>query len=211
ITLQAGSSGRGSGGMILNLEFPTTTDMDSNTKDAPGITVPGVPTSGTITYNALFADAVLANSNQRKPVDPQNLTDVKIAFFPDSISHSYDFCIKSIVPIMTAPNPVVATGSYGPTWNNQQPQAVNGINGYAVQSAPFPTNGNPMTMQVSAVSGGVGVTYTTGSGSRCGEEPSAAPSGSLTRREADARPRTMAPDPSPPSSAAGVPATTASS
>ena len=25
---------------------------------------------------------------------------------------------------------------------------MNGINGYAVQSAPFPTNGNPMTMQV---------------------------------------------------------------
>ena len=165
ITLQAGSSGRGSGGMILNLEFPTTTDMDSNTKDAPGITVPGVPTSGTITYNALFADAVLANSNQRHAVDPANLTDVKIAFFPDSISHSYDFCIKSVVPIMTAPNPVVASGNYGPTWNNQQPQAVNGINGYAVQSAPFPQNGNPMTMQVNVPSGGgVGFTYTTGSG-----------------------------------------------
>jgi hypothetical protein len=56
----------------------------------------------------------------------------------------------------------VATGSYGPTWNNQQPQAVNGINGYAVQSAPFPTNGNPMTMQVNAVAGGVGFTYTAG-------------------------------------------------
>ena len=83
-----------------------------------------------------------------------NLTDVKIAFFPDSITHSYDFCIKSIVPIMTAPNPVVATGNYGPTWNNQQPQAVNGINGYTVQSAPFPQNGNPMTMQVKATSGG---------------------------------------------------------
>jgi hypothetical protein len=165
ITLQSGSSGRGSGGMILNLEYPTTTDLDPNTKDAPGITVPGVPASGMITYNALFADAVLANNaNNRKPVDPQNLTDVKIAFFPDSISHSYDFCIKSVVPIMTAPNPVVATGSYGPTWNNQQPQAVNGINGYAVQSAPFPQNGNPMTMQVNVVSGGVGFTYTTGGG-----------------------------------------------
>jgi hypothetical protein len=165
ITWRPDASGKGSGGMILNLEFPTTTDMDSNTKDAPGITVPGVPTSGTITYNALFADAVLANSNQRHAVDPANLTDVKIAFFPDSISHSYDFCIKSVVPIMTAPNPVVASGNYGPTWNNQQPQAVNGINGYAVQSAPFPQNGNPMTMQVNVPSGGgVGFTYTTGSG-----------------------------------------------
>jgi hypothetical protein len=46
-------------------------------------------------------------------VDPANLTDVKIAFFPDSISHTYDFCIKSIVPLTTAPNPVVATGTYG--------------------------------------------------------------------------------------------------
>jgi hypothetical protein len=129
------------------------------------VTVPGVPTTGTITYNALFADSVLANNkNNHKPVDPANLTDVKIAFFPDSIQHSYDFCIKSIVPIMTAPNPVVATGNYGPTWNNQKPQAVNGVNGYAVQSAPFPTNGNPMTMQVMATSGGVGFTYNTGGG-----------------------------------------------
>jgi hypothetical protein len=166
ITLQSGSSGRGTGGMILNLEYPTTTDMDTNTQDAPGITVPGVPTSGTITYNALFADAVLANNKtMNRPVDPQNLTDVKIAFFPDSIQHSYDFCIKSVVPLMTAPNPLVASGNYGPTWNNQQPQAVNGINGYAVQSAPFPQNGNPMTMQVTVPSGGgVGFTYTTGGG-----------------------------------------------
>jgi hypothetical protein len=165
ITLAPGASGKGSGGMILNLEYPTSTDLDPQTKDAPGITVPGVPATGTITYNALFADSVLANNaNNRKPVDPANLTDVKIAFFPDSISHSYDFCIKSVVPIMTAPNPVVAAGNYGPTWNNQQPQAVNGINGYAVQSAPFPTNGNPMTMQVKATSGGVGFSYSTGGG-----------------------------------------------
>ncbi len=165
VTLAPGASGKGSGGMILNLEYPTSTDLDSQTKDAPGITVPGVPTSGSITYNALFADSVLANnSNNRHPVDPANLTDVKIAFFPDSISHSYDFCIKSIVPLMTAPSPVVATGAYGPTWNNQQPQAVNGINGYAVQSAPFPQNGNPMTMQVSATASGVGFSYNAGSG-----------------------------------------------
>src|SRR5450631_1560604 len=165
ITLAPGASGKGSGGMILNLEYPTSTDLDSQTKDAPGVTVPGVPTTGTITYNALFSDSVLANNaNNRHAVDPANLTDVKIAFFPDSISHSYDFCIKSIVPIMTAPNPVVATGTYGPTWTNQQPQATNGINGYAVQSAPFPTNGNAMTMQVKATSGGVGFTYTPGGG-----------------------------------------------
>jgi len=124
-----------------------------------------VPASGTVTYNALFTDSVLANNkNNRHPVDPANLTDVKIAFFPDSVSHSYDFCIKSIVPLMTAPSPVVPTGAYGPTWNNNQPQAVNGINGYAVQSAPFPTNGNPMTMQVSATASGVGFTYNTGGG-----------------------------------------------
>jgi hypothetical protein len=165
ITLVPGASGKGSGGMILNLEYPTSTDLDSQTKDAPGITVPGVPTSGSVTYNALFSDSVLANNaNNRHSVDPANLTDVKVAFFPDSISHSYDFCIKSVVPIMSAPNPVVATGTYGPTWTNQQPQAVNGINGYAVQSAAFPTNGNPMTMQVKATSGGVGFTYTAGGG-----------------------------------------------
>src|SRR4029079_6532689 len=114
-----------------------------------------------------FADSVLANNaNNRKSVDAQNLTDVKSAFFPDSIEISYVCCIASVLPLMTAPNPVVATGSYGPTWNNQQPQAVNGINGYAVQSAPFPQNGNPMTMQVSATSGGVGFTYNAGGGSQ---------------------------------------------
>ena len=162
ITLTSGASGKGTGGMILNIEYPTSTDLDSNTKDAPGITVPGVGSTA-ITYNALFSDSVLANDKlQKHPVDPANLTDVKIAFFPDSTSHTYDFCIKSIVPLTTAPNPVVATGTYGPTWNNQMPQAVSGINGYAVQSAPFPQNGNAMTMQVKATSGGVGFTYTTG-------------------------------------------------
>ena len=162
ITLTSGASGKGTGGMILNIEYPTSTDLDSQTEDAPGITIPGVGSTA-ITYNALFSDSVLANNKlQKHPVDPANLTDVKIAFFPDSTSHTYDFCIKSIVPLTTAPNPVVATGTYGPTWNNQMPQAVNGINGYAVQSAPFPQNGNAMTMQVKATSGGVGFTYTTG-------------------------------------------------
>ncbi len=164
ITLAPGASGKGSGGMILNLEYPTSGDLDPQTKDAPGVTLPGVG-NAPITYNVLFADSVLANNaNNRFAVDPSKLTDVKLAFFPDSISHTYDFCIKSIVPLMTAPNPVVATGAYGPTWNNQKPQAVNGVNGYAVQSAPFPTNGNPMTMQVNATSGGVGFTYSAGSG-----------------------------------------------
>ncbi|MEO6602034.1 MAG: hypothetical protein ABIQ16_19295 [Polyangiaceae bacterium] len=164
ITLASGASGKGSGGMVLNLEYPTTTDLDPKTKDAPGVTLPGV--AGTEkTYNVLFSDSVLANNaTNRTTVDPTKLTDVKLAFFPDSVSHTYDFCIKSIVPLMSAPNPVVATGAYGPAWTNQLSQAVNGINGYAVQSAPFPMNGNPMTMQVSATAGGVGFTYTPGPG-----------------------------------------------
>jgi len=164
ITLTSGASGKGSGGMVLNLEYPTTANLDPQTKDGPGVTLPGV--GGTsVTYNVLFSDSVLANNkNNRTSVDPTKLTDVKLAFFPDSISHTYDFCIKSVVPLMSAPSPVVATGAHGPTWNNQLSQAVNGINGYAVQSAPFPTNGNPMTMQVSATAGGVGFTYTTGGG-----------------------------------------------
>ena len=164
ITLTAGASAKGSGGMVLNLEYPTSTNLDPQTKDAPGVTLPGLGSSA-ITYNVLFADSVLANNkNNRTSVDPTKLTDVKLAFFPDSISHTYDFCIKSIVPLTTAPSPVVAAGAYGPTWNNQLSQAVNGINGYAVQSAPFPTNGNPMTMDVSATAGGVGFKYSTGSG-----------------------------------------------
>ncbi|HET9954639.1 MAG TPA: hypothetical protein VFQ61_09045, partial [Polyangiaceae bacterium] len=164
VTLTSGPSGKGSGGMVLNLEYPTSNNLDPQTKDAPGVTLPGVG-STEITYNVLFADSVLANNPKTSTsVDPSKLTDVKLAFFPDSVQHAFDFCIKSIVPLMTAPNPVVPTGNYGPTWNNQKPQAVNGINGYAVQSAPFPTNGNPMTMQVKATAGGVGFSFTAGSG-----------------------------------------------
>ena len=166
ITIVSGASGVGTNGMVLNLEYPTPTDMDTNSQDAPGVTIPGV--AGTQkTYNVLFADAVLANNKtQHHPVDPNNLTDVKLAFFPDSIPHTFDFCIKSVVPLTAAsvPNPVVATGAYGPSWTNLLPQAVNGINGYAVQSAPFPMNGNAMTMQVNATAGGVGFTYNAGGG-----------------------------------------------
>ena len=73
--------------------------------------------SGTsITYNALFSDAVLANTAKYNySVDPKILTDIKIAIPKDTVSHTYDFCITKIVPITTAPNPVVATGAYGPT------------------------------------------------------------------------------------------------
>jgi hypothetical protein len=164
VTLAPGASGMGSGGMVLNLEYPTTDNLAPSTLDAPGVTLPGVGSTA-ITYNVLFADAVLANTSKANTsVDPTKLTDVKIAFFPDSVEHSYDFCIKSIVPLTTAPSPVVAAGAYGPTWSNKLPQAVNGINGYAVQSAPFPTDGNAMTMQVTATATGVGFSYKTGSG-----------------------------------------------
>jgi len=60
ITLVVRSHAQGaSGGMVLNIEYPTSTDLDSNTKDAPGITVPGVGSTA-ITINALFSDSVLA-------------------------------------------------------------------------------------------------------------------------------------------------------
>ena len=149
--------------MVLNLEYPTSNNLDPQTKDAPGVTLPGVGSTD-VTYNVLFSDAVLANNPKTSTsVDPSKLTDLKLAFFPDSIPHEFDFCIKSIVPLTTAPSPVVASGNYGPRWTNQKPQAVNGINGYAVQSAPFPGAGNPMTMQVKATAGGVGFTYEAGS------------------------------------------------
>jgi hypothetical protein len=167
ITFESGASNKGSNGMILDLEYPTTGDLDPNTKDAPGITLPGVAGSS-ITYNALFTDAVLANNiNHSLSVDPTTLTDVKVAFFPDSVSHTYDFCITKVEPLTQAqvPSPAVGTGNYGPAWNNETAQAVNGVNGYTVQSAPFATNGNPMTMQVTGgtTSGHVGFTYTPGS------------------------------------------------
>jgi len=160
ITLVSGPSGIGTNGMVLDVEYPNPNNL-SNTGDAPGVTVPGV--AGTMkTYNVLFADSVLANSLMRTSVDPTQLTDVKIAVHPDSVAHTYDFCIKSVVPLMGTP-PVVAAGAYGPSWTNQLPQAVNGVNGYAVQSAPFPLmTGNPMTMLVNVTATGVGFSYMAG-------------------------------------------------
>jgi hypothetical protein len=175
VTLTSGASGKGSGGSVLEIEFPTPNDIgDSNKKDTPGVTVPGV--AGTsVTYNALFADAVLANEPaHRKSVDPANLTDLKVIVLPDSQSRAFDFCITKIVPLMAAPSPVVAAGSYGPAWSNSTAQTVNGINGYAVQNAPFSMSGLPMTMQVMATSGGVGFTYTAKSGAS-GNTPAAFP------------------------------------
>src|SRR5450631_2396867 len=157
ITLTAGASGKGSGGSVVELEYPTPNDLDNpnTTKDAPGVTLPGV--AGTsVTYNALFSDAVLANNTTvRKTVDQANLTDVKLLIPPDSSSRSYDFCVTKVVPLMAAPSPVVPAGSYGPAWSNSTAQAVNAINGYTVQSAPFSMSGLPMSMQVMATSGGV--------------------------------------------------------
>jgi hypothetical protein len=118
---------------------------------------------------------VLANNaTVRKSVDQANLTDVKLLIHPDAVSRTYDFCVTKVVPLTTAPNPVVPTGTYGPTWSNQTGQAVNGINGYTVQTAPFAQNGLPMTMQVSATSGGVAFTYTANSGAS-GNSPAAFP------------------------------------
>src|SRR6185437_10659981 len=176
ITLTAGASGKGSGGSVVELEYPTPNDLDNpnTTKDAPGVTLPGV--AGTsVTYNALFSDAVLANNTTiRKTVDQANLTDVKLLIPPDSQSRAYDFCVTKVVPLMTAPSSVVPSGSYGPAWSNSTDQAVNGINGYTVQSAPFATSGLPMTMQVMATSGGVGFTYTAKQGAS-GNSPAAFP------------------------------------
>jgi hypothetical protein len=183
ITFTSGSSGKGSGGSVLYIEYPTTNDVLAN-GDAPGVTVPGV--AGTsVTYNALFSDTVLTNSDQKRnannattptTVDQANLTDVKIAIPFDSQSRSYDFCITKVVPLTTAPGTVVPTGAYGPAWSNSLPQTVNGINGYAVQSTPFDkNNGLPMSMQVSATSGGVGFAYTAKSGASSGSMPAAFP------------------------------------
>jgi hypothetical protein len=176
ITLTAGGSGKGSGGSVVELEYPTPNDLDNpnTTKDAPGITLPGV--AGTsVTYNALFSDAVLANNTTvRKSVDPANLTDVKLLIPPDSQSRAYDFCVTKVVPLMAAPSPVVPTGTYGPAWSNSTAQAVNAVNGYTVQNAPFSMSGLPMTMQVSATSGGVGFTYTAKQGAS-GNSPAAFP------------------------------------
>jgi hypothetical protein len=128
-----------------------------------------------VTYNALFTDSVLANNTTvRRTVDSQNLTDVKLLIPPDAQSRAYDFCVTKVVPLMTAPSPVVPSGSYGPTWSNSTAQTVNAINGYAVQSAPFSMSGLSMTMQVAATSGGVGFTYTAKQGAS-GNSPASFP------------------------------------
>jgi hypothetical protein len=166
ITMTSGASGKGSGGSVVYIEYPTTKNVLSN-GDAPGVTVPGVAGSS-VTYNALFSDSVLTNSTTQNTVDPTVLTDVKIAIPYDPNSRQYDLCITKVVPLMTAPSPVVpASSAYGPAWTNELAQAANGINGYAVQTAPFATNGTsqPISMQVNATSGGVGFTYKAGAGS----------------------------------------------
>jgi len=175
ITLTAGASGKGTGNSVVGLQFVTPNDVVSQSnQDAPGVTLPGV--AGTsVTYNVLYSDAVLRNnSTLSKSVDANNLTDVKLIVPPDTGTVAYDFCITKVVPLMTAPSPLVATGSYGPPWSNQLGEAVNGVNGYAVQSAPFSTSGFPMTMQVSATASGVGFKYTAKSGGG-GNMPAAFP------------------------------------
>jgi len=173
ITVAPGASNKGSAGSVLYVQYPTSTNVTSK-GDAPGITVPGV--AGTpMTYNTLFSDALLANNvTDLKSVDPANLTDVKVALPTDTPSLSYDFCITKVEPLMAAPSPVVAAGSYGPAWTNQTGQAVNGINGYAVQNAPFSMSGLPMTMQVKATATGVGFTYMAKQGAS-GNSPAAFP------------------------------------
>ncbi len=81
VTLASGSSGKGSGGSVLYIEYPTTKNVLSN-GDAPGVTVPGVAGSS-VTYNALFSDSLLANSTTQNSVDPTVLTDFKLAIPPD--------------------------------------------------------------------------------------------------------------------------------
>jgi len=175
ITLAAGGTGKGSGGAVVGLQYLTPNDIVSTTNpDGPAVTLPGV--AGTsVTYNALFADAVLSNNpDLKKTVDPKNLTDVKLLIPPDTQSVAYDLCITKIVPLMTAPSPVVPTGTYGPAWSNSQAQTVNGINGYAVQNDPFAMSGLPMTMQVKATATGVGFTYMAKQGAS-GNMPAAFP------------------------------------
>ena len=61
VTLAPGPSMKGSGGGVLNVQFPTPTNMDAK-GDSPGVTIPGVGSSP-VTYNVLFTDAVLANND----------------------------------------------------------------------------------------------------------------------------------------------------
>jgi len=175
ITLAPGASSKGTGGSVVGLEYVTPNDLDDNThKDSPGVTLPGVGSSP-VTYNVLYSDAVLANNGMvRRTVDANNLTDVKLIVPPDNGTISYDFCITKVVPLMAAPSPVVPAGSYGPAWTNQMGQAVNGVNGYGIQNAPFAMSGLPMTMQVMATADGVGFTYTAKSGAS-GNAPAAFP------------------------------------
>ena len=177
ITFAPGPSGQGSNGSVLSVEFPTSTDVPTtgpDSGDAPGVTVPGV--AGTpVTYNVLFSDAVISNDiTERKKVDPANLTDLKVLIPPDAQPRAYDFCITKVVPLTTAP--AIATGNYGLPWQNLLQQAVNGINGYAVQNTPFAPNGLAMSMQVTGgtTSGDVGFQYTAKAGSS-GNGPAAFP------------------------------------
>ncbi|MDP9150073.1 MAG: hypothetical protein M3O36_09055 [Myxococcota bacterium] len=129
-----------SGGSVLNIGFPgSATNING---EAPFVSVPGVSGSSPITYNVLFKDARITNQSPivvpAPLVDPTKLTDVKVVMPNDKSSHTYDFCVTSVVPITAPPTATPScTMQYGPAWDNGTQFVISGFGNVGVQNNPF--------------------------------------------------------------------------
>jgi hypothetical protein len=154
-----------SGGSVLNINLPPALTTSG---ESAAVTVPGVSTATSpITYNIMIADAIVSD-NTASPIpkiDATKLTDVQVAIpSGDKISHTYDFCVTKIVPLMAAATAPGSLSNYGPTFNEGKQIVVEGMGPYGVQNDPFNVGGDQMTMQAQYGGGKVGFSATPLSG-----------------------------------------------
>jgi hypothetical protein len=167
-----------SGGSVLNINLPPALTTSG---ESAAITVPGV-TSATspVTYNVMIADAIVSDnaSSPIPKIDATKLTDVQVAIpSGDKISHTYDFCVTKIVPLMAAATAPGNVTNYGPTFNEGKQIVIEGMGPYGLQNDPFNVGGDQMTMQAQYGGGKAGFTVTPLSGfSSSNTSPGAFPS-----------------------------------
>lgn len=145
-----------SGGSVLNINFPTVL---STNKAGPAVTVPGVNSATSpITYSVLLSDAFVNNTGMVAPlkIDPKTLTDVQVQIPGDGVSHTYNFCVTKVTPIMAPVTP--ASGNYGPTFDEQSQIIIEGLGPYGVQNDVFKQGAGAMLMQATFSGGQVGFT-----------------------------------------------------
>ncbi len=119
-----------SGGSVLDIAFPPSLGAGGA---APVVTVPGVSGS-TITYNVILVDASLPNNtaSPAKALDPTDITDIQIGIPTDSVAHTYDYCVTSVVPLEVIPPPPSGSGPYGPGFNEGNSVVLEELGAYAL-------------------------------------------------------------------------------